>query len=719
MKKILITGSSGYIGQHLVKELNNRYQAEGLDFKFLKNIRLHQIDIRNTFFELDKEYDTVIHLAALIQVNESIKNPTDYYNTNVLGTQNLLKNVKFKNFIFASTGSASTLNNPYAISKKMAEDVVEEFCKKNSKSFTIFRFYNVIGSNGFLPTNPDGLFFNLIKAIDSGKFNLYGNDYNTFDGTCIRDYVHVREICKAIELAIETPSNTVENLGHGKGHSVKQIVDKFQNINNVNFNVIQNDRREGDLEESVLNNPSKYMINLYNFDDYLKISKDLSDIRIDNKLNLDSNVTILIKTFLRNSSLKKLICSIRKFYKTIPIVIVDDGLSDMTNMYDDNIEIYRLPFDSGASKGRNFGISKIKTKYFVTLDDDFEFSINTKLENFLENILKTDLDILGGMVYQGNVLKKYHGIFDYDKKNKVLICKSDYQNFGFYKKCQIIPQFFIAKTEVIKKYGWNDNLKIAEHTAFFFDNRNNFSVGFIENVSVNNNSSSNEEYANYRNRGNYFFKKWLETHNIRKFISLTGEEHSTFDKVSAHKNLKTLDKIFRKNKVKYWLTDGTLLGWYREKTFIGHDTDTDIGVLAKTFTPSVLEQIKNEGFQVYHLFGYPENSFEISLIRNNIKTDLFFFYKRGNKMYHSAFLKQRQRIDYVYDAFDTKEINFLGYNFFVPDNELKYIKTKYGESWNEPDPDWDWAYSPKNHIKTNIKIDLKQQKLRIDRWLRL
>ena len=156
-----------------------------------------------------------------------------------------LDHCDYGNFIFASTGAAEKPISPYAISKLAGEHLVREKCDYLRVSHTIFRFYNVIGSAGFPPTNPDGLFYNLIKAKETGVFNLYGNDYNTPDGTPIRDYVHVMEICNAIKLAIEKPSCVigaevaplVENLGTGVGYSVKSMAETFQEVNNCSFKI--------------------------------------------------------------------------------------------------------------------------------------------------------------------------------------------------------------------------------------------------------------------------------------------------------------------------------------------------------------------------------------------------------------------------------------------------------------------------------------------------
>lgn len=275
MKKILVTGSSGYIGSHLCKRLSNQYTIHGLDIvsPVVSIDKFIRVDINN-FTGLFEKYDAVIHLAGLVKVNESERKPISYYNTNLIGTLNVLKRIPTNNFIFASTGVAELCNNPYGVSKRAAEDCVKEFCFTEQIPYTIFRFYNVIGSSyGISPTNTDGLMYNLMKAPEVGEFTILGKDYNTPDGTCVRDYVHVMEICEAIKQAIEEPANSLENLGHGIGKSVEEMVRLFKQVNQVEFKVAYANRRKGDLESSVLKNPSRYMKTLYNFENLLEIKK--------------------------------------------------------------------------------------------------------------------------------------------------------------------------------------------------------------------------------------------------------------------------------------------------------------------------------------------------------------------------------------------------------------------------------------------------------------
>jgi UDP-glucose 4-epimerase len=276
MKKVLITGSSGYIGSHLCKMLAGRYIIHGLDVNepIVPVHKFYKCDINQLFTLPDQTdpYDAVIHLAALVNVGLSETMPILYYITNVNGTMNVLNRIPTKNFIYASTGQASLCINPYSISKRASEDCVVEYCTKHKPTdYTMFRFYNVLGTDGIKPTNPDGLMSALIRAMDTGVFKIHGDDYDTPDGTCVRDYVHVNEICHALMMAIEEPANGLENLGHCTGKSVKDMVELFKIVNNTDFRVEIGPRKKGDPAVSVLNTPSRYMKELYELKDLLKV----------------------------------------------------------------------------------------------------------------------------------------------------------------------------------------------------------------------------------------------------------------------------------------------------------------------------------------------------------------------------------------------------------------------------------------------------------------
>jgi UDP-glucose 4-epimerase len=270
--KILVTGSEGYIGKHLVKMLlEDGNTVHTLDIKGERSETHFIVDINNETFvkygpHIGKKYDAVVHLAALVRVGESVREPYRYYDTNINGTFKLLNNVDTNHFVFASTGAASEPNSPYGFSKRAAEDIVSAMAKK----FTIFRFYNVIGTDGFPPTNPDGLMSKLIDAMDTGEFRIYGRDYNTTDGTCMREYVHVNDICAAIMRSLDKPTNKVHNLAYGDPKSVAEIVDVFKKVNNVDFKVIFDRRRDGDLESCYLRGGSQFMRRSYTYEEMMR-----------------------------------------------------------------------------------------------------------------------------------------------------------------------------------------------------------------------------------------------------------------------------------------------------------------------------------------------------------------------------------------------------------------------------------------------------------------
>ena len=269
--KIFMTGSSGFIGQHLSERLC------GNELHFLACDLRDHLSVVSQVRSINP--DIIIHLAARTEVEQSFYEQNVFSDVNYVGTVNLIEAAKhvpnLKNFIFASTGAADGCASAYGISKRAAEDVVREYCTTHRPTpYTIFRFYNVIGSTVVAPTNPDGLMYNLMKARDTGYFTIFGNDYNTEDGTCVRDYVHVNEICDALRSAIEKPSNQIECLGHGIGYTVAEIVELFKKVNNIkNIDLLikVGPRRKGDLETSVLANVSPYMKELYSLEELVKI----------------------------------------------------------------------------------------------------------------------------------------------------------------------------------------------------------------------------------------------------------------------------------------------------------------------------------------------------------------------------------------------------------------------------------------------------------------
>jgi UDP-glucose 4-epimerase len=291
VKNILITGGAGYIGSHiteiLVSKKKNIYILDNLStghrklinkkakfiFADIKNQNLVEKILNNN------NIDSVIHLAAVLSVGESEKNPLKYRKINIDGTKKLLlsiKNSNVKNLIFSSTCavykdglqkvSERTKLKPtsvYGKTKLSGERLIQNFCKKNKINFGILRFFNVVGAS---PTGKigqinsgDQLFKNFSVELKKKKpnFKIYGDDYNTKDGTCIRDYIHVTDIAeihlKVLEKINEKNNSVILNCGYSKGISVKDVVEKFKKNTKKNVSIKILKKRRGDMAKITAN----------------------------------------------------------------------------------------------------------------------------------------------------------------------------------------------------------------------------------------------------------------------------------------------------------------------------------------------------------------------------------------------------------------------------------------------------------------------------------
>lgn len=284
--KVLVTGGAGYIGSHVVKLLGER----GFEVLTYDNLStghswavlygklvvgdLADRDKLRKVFE-DFQPNAVMHFAAYIVVPESVKKPLKYYRNNVINTINLLEVMEefgVDKFIFSSSAAvygmpnkvpvpeSAPLNpiNPYGETKATVERILRDL-KNSGKSFKYvsLRYFNVAGADpegsiGFAYPNPTHLIIKAIKAA-KGEFDrleIYGTDYPTPDGTCIRDYIHVVDLADAhivaLKYLLETERSDVFNCGYGCGYSVKEVVETVRKVTGREFKVIEAPRREGD-----------------------------------------------------------------------------------------------------------------------------------------------------------------------------------------------------------------------------------------------------------------------------------------------------------------------------------------------------------------------------------------------------------------------------------------------------------------------------------------
>ena len=287
--RVLVTGATGYIGSHVCKLLKQHgHHVTAWDI----NIHGEFNDIRAycdqyASFDITKwvygSFDAVVHLAGRSVVPDSLREPTEYYRVNVMGTANVLDRVETNHILFASTSSAWEMASPYARSKVAAEDVIKE----KACGYTIFRFFNVSGTDGVNRQLGDPTHLIRVAAmVAAGKISdikIFGTDYPTRDGTCIRDYIHVVDLASAIVKAVESgPQNTpYECLGSNHGWSVLEVLNVMEQVTGKKLNKILAPRRTGDAISSVVDNLSNFVT----------LTKTIEDMCLDQyKLEVTKNV---------------------------------------------------------------------------------------------------------------------------------------------------------------------------------------------------------------------------------------------------------------------------------------------------------------------------------------------------------------------------------------------------------------------------------------------
>ena len=297
--KILVTGGTGYIGSHTCVELiKSGHEVVILDNLYNSNIHvLDRIEtltgVKPAFYEADirdkeglekvfaeNDFDACIHFAGLKAVGESVSKPLLYYQNNIIGSLNLYECLiehHVRNLVFSSSATVygdsfevpfkeeygrGTTTNPYGSSKLMNEIIIEDLCKANPLSAVLLRYFNPIGAHesGLLGEVPNGIPNNLVPYIARvvegklEKLRVYGDDYDTPDGTGVRDYIHVEDLARAHVLAIEYAAKHegVEtiNVGSGKGYSVLEVLHAYEKAcgRKIPYQIVE--RRPGDIAVS-------------------------------------------------------------------------------------------------------------------------------------------------------------------------------------------------------------------------------------------------------------------------------------------------------------------------------------------------------------------------------------------------------------------------------------------------------------------------------------
>jgi UDP-glucose 4-epimerase len=294
---VLVTGGTGFIGSHTIVELISDGHSVTVVDNFInsdddilprlekitgQSIDFHKLDVRTTdelsALMTQNKIDVAIHFAALKAVGESVQKPLEYYRNNIDGLLSVLEAMQtsgVENIIFSSSATVygdpdsvpitedaplKPVTNPYGATKQMAEQIIQDTCKAYGIKAVLLRYFNPIGahSSGLIGELPKGTPNNLVPFVTQAaagvrdKLTVYGDNWDTPDGSGVRDYIHVVDLAKAHAKSVnyldKTDDNvTTLNLGTGKGVSVLEVINTFEHVNNVKVPYIIGPRRDGDI----------------------------------------------------------------------------------------------------------------------------------------------------------------------------------------------------------------------------------------------------------------------------------------------------------------------------------------------------------------------------------------------------------------------------------------------------------------------------------------
>ncbi|MDP3918147.1 MAG: UDP-glucose 4-epimerase GalE [Candidatus Woesebacteria bacterium] len=291
--KVLVTGGAGYIGSFMTRKLKeDNHEVVILDnlsnghIEAVKDFRLEKLDLVDEKQKLDEffiseKFDAVIHMAGFIQMGESFTNPSKYYHNNVIGFLNLVdvmvKNNCKKIILSSSAGvygnpiklpveenDPKNPLNPYGETKYIMERILDDYDLAYGLKYVSFRYFNAAGaaldgSIGEAHPEESHLIPNIIsKALKGEEVEIFGNDYDTSDGTCVRDYIHVLDLVEAHAMGLkvleEGKISNIYNIGIGKGYSNKEVIKMVEKIGNLKVNVKFGPRRDGDADSLYASN---------------------------------------------------------------------------------------------------------------------------------------------------------------------------------------------------------------------------------------------------------------------------------------------------------------------------------------------------------------------------------------------------------------------------------------------------------------------------------